>query len=232
MTKNDVDEIAKKHNSEKLFLERLRSHDEELAGAGRVFLEIVHATAELGGLENCITVFGSARFQEDHPYYEAARETGKVLAEAGYTVVTGGGPGIMEAANRGAREGGGLSIGCNISLPHEQRPNAYVDRFVEFDHFFVRKMMMVKMSSAFVLFPGGFGTLDEIFETITLMQTGKIERMPIIVLGGESFWQSLKEFIVNSMVIEETISPGDLDLITYVSSPDEILDAIRTVQSD
>ncbi len=137
----------------------------------------------------------------------------------------------MEAANPGAKEGGGLSIGCNISLPQEQKANPYVDRFVEFDHFFVRKMMMVKLSSAFVLFPGGFGTLDEIFETITLKQTEKIQKMPIVVLGGESFWQSLRDFIVNSMLAENTISPSDRELISYVQSPDEIINLVKSSEN-
>lgn len=231
MNSIDRNDVTEKLNAERRFLQRLRSHDEEIASAGRVFLEIVRAAAQFKDLGQCVTVFGSARFKEDHPYYEAARETGKVLAEAGYAVITGGGPGIMEAANRGAKEGGGLSIGCNILLPQEQEPNPYVDRFVEFDHFYVRKMIMVKLSTAFVLFPGGFGTLDEIFETITLMQTKKIEPMPIAVLGGEKFWQSMRDFVVNSMLAEETISPEDLDLFTYVPEPGEIVNFIRGAEN-
>lgn len=189
-------------------------------------MEIMHAATELTDLGPCVTVFGSARFTEDHRYYKMARETGRLLAAAGYTVITGGGPGIMEAANRGAKEAGGRSIGCNISLPEEQKPNPYVDRFVQFDHFFVRKMMMIKLSSAFVLLPGGFGTLDEIFETVTLMQTGKIETMPIVVLGGE-FWQTMRQFITESLLTEKTIGREDLDLIALADSPVDVVRLIR-----
>ncbi|MDG2103914.1 MAG: TIGR00730 family Rossman fold protein [Pirellulaceae bacterium] len=170
--------------------------------------------------------FGSARFMEGHHYYDLARETGHHLAEAGYTVITGGGPGIMEAANRGAREAGGQSIGCNISLPHEQRPNPWVDRFVEFDHFFVRKMMMIKLSKAFVLLPGGFGTLDEIFETMTLMQTGKIDPMPVIVLG-EKFWNAMRDFVFNTMIKEGAIGEEDLGLLSEANLAEEVVPLIR-----
>lgn len=221
-----MDEISKRHDAERQFLKRLRSQEEELASAGRVFMEIMHAATELTDLGPCVTVFGSARFTEDHRYYKMARETGRLLAAAGYTVITGGGPGIMEAANRGAKDAGGRSIGCNISLPEEQKPNPYVDRFVQFDHFFVRKMMMIKLSSAFVLLPGGFGTLDEIFETVTLMQTGKIETMPIVVLGGE-FWQTMRQFITESLLTEKTIGREDLDLIALADSPVDVVRLIR-----
>ena len=140
--------------------------------------------------------------------------------------MTGGGPGIMEAANRGAKEGGGLSLGCNIQLPEEQEPNPYLDRFVEFDHFFVRKVMLVKYSKAFVVMPGGFGTLDEVFETATLMQTGKIDAFPIVAMGGE-FWASLGSFIRETLIKEETIDPEDLDLIRRADSIDQAIEIIR-----
>lgn len=218
--------ITSKHDQERQFLRSLRSYDEELASAGRVFMEIMHAAVDLKDLGRCVTVFGSVRFTADHGYYKLARNVGRALARAGYTVVTGGGPGIMEAANRGAQEAGGVSIGCNISLPREQQPNPYVDRFVEFDHFFVRKMMMVKLSSAFVLLPGGFGTLDEIFEAITLMQTRKIEPMPVVVLGGE-FWKSMQAFIVDSMLREETIGTADTDLISLAETPEQAVAIIQ-----
>ena len=221
-----MNDLSTRHDAERLFLETLRSQEEELAGAGRVFMEIMHAWTELTDLGECVTVFGSARFSEEHPYYQLARDAGRHLAEAGYTVITGGGPGIMEAANRGAREGGGRSIGCNISLPWERKPNSWIDRFVEFDHFFVRKMMMIKLSSAFVLLPGGFGTLDEIFEAMTLMQTGKIEPMPVVVLGGE-FWNAMQDFIRNSMIAEGTIGDKDLELISLASTADEVVPLIR-----
>ena len=222
-----LNKLSVKHDAERRFLRTLRSHEEELASAGRVFMEIMHATTELTDLGPCVTVFGSARFPEDHQYYQLARQAGRLLAEAGYTVITGGGPGIMEAANRGAKDAGGRSIGCNITLPVEQRPNPYVDRFVQFDHFFVRKMMMIKLSSAFVLLPGGFGTLDEIFETVTLMQTGKIAKMPIVVLGGD-FWNALRTFITETMLSENTIGREDLELISLAQTPEEVVSKIRS----
>lgn len=219
-------DLDSRHDEEREFLHALRSNDEEIAGAGRVFIESVRASVRLKGLGRCVTVFGSARFQEDHPYYELARETGRLLAEAGYTVVTGGGPGIMEAANRGAREAGGRSVGCNIRLPHEQKPNPFVDEFVEFEHFFVRKVMLVKLSEAFVVLPGGFGTLDEVFEALTLMQTGKISQFPVVVLGKD-FWRGLGTFVSGTMVAEGTISPADLDLFTPTETAAEAVAAVQ-----
>jgi uncharacterized protein (TIGR00730 family) len=173
----------------------------------------------------CVTVFGSARFTEDHPYYAMGREVGRRLAEAGFNVMTGGGPGIMEAANRGAREAGGLSIGCNIQLPREQKPNPYLDHFVEFEHFFVRKVMLVKYSSAFVVLPGGFGTLDEAFEVVTLIQTRKLESFPVVALGG-AYWEQLTEFLTNTLVSEGTISSTDLELIRLASNPAEAVEYV------
>ncbi len=213
--------------TEKSFLRGSRQHNEELASAGRIFLEFIQGFWSLQHIGPCVTVFGSARFTEEHPYYDLARRMGRRLAEEGLTVMTGGGPGIMEAANRGAKEGGGLSIGCNIQLPEEQKPNPYLDRFVEFDHFFVRKVMLVKYSKAFVVMPGGFGTLDEVFETATLMQTGKIEAFPIVAMGGE-FWNSLSRFMEGTLLAEGTISAPDLDLIQLTDSIDEAIRIIRT----
>ncbi len=215
-----------RHDEERNFLRALRSYDEELVSAGRVFIETLHAAAELKDLGKCVTVFGSARFSDDHPSYVLAREMGRLLAIDGYTVVTGGGPGIMEAANRGAKDEGGRSIGCNISLPREQKPNPYVDQFVEFEHFFVRKMMLVKLSSAFVVLPGGFGTLDEVFETLTLIQNGKIESFPLVVLGGK-FWDAMSEFITNTMIREGTIGEEDLNLISFAETPQEAVPFIK-----
>jgi len=213
-------------DEEKQFL--IGSHDNprELATAGRVFLEFVRGFENLGGLGRCVTVFGSARFKEDHPYYELARALGRALAESGFAVMTGGGPGIMEAANRGAREGGGASIGCNIELPMEQEPNPYLDRFVEFEYFFVRKVMLVKYSQAFVVMPGGLGTLDEVFETATLIQTGKIERFPIIAMGSE-FWEPFRGFTTGSMVREGTIDDSDRELFKLTDSVEEAVAAIE-----
>jgi len=217
---------ARRDDEERKFLEGSRKHPEELASAGRIFLEFIRGFQALGAIDNCVTVFGSARFPEGHHYYEMARRLGNRLAKEGCTVMTGGGPGIMEAANRGAKEAGGQSIGCNINLPHEQKPNPYVDRFVEFDHFFVRKVMLVKYSTAFVVMPGGFGTLDEVFETVTLMQTKTIDYFPIVAMGG-NFWKSLGKFIQETMISEKTIGPSDLDLIQLADSIDEAIEIIR-----
>src|SRR5262245_21448532 len=157
------------------FLQGPQARRSELFRAIRIFIEFIRGFRALHFVGPCVTVFGSARFKEDHPYYALGREVGRALARAGFTVMTGGGPGIMEAANRGAKDVGGRSVGCNIELPEEQRPNPYLDRWITFRHFFVRKVMLVKYSYAFVALPGGFGTLDEIFETATLVQTGKIK---------------------------------------------------------
>ncbi len=191
----------------------------------RIAAEFLRGMRALHFLGPCVTVFGSARFGTDHPHYALARELGRALAEAGYTVMTGGGPGIMEAANRGAREAGGLSVGCNIRLPQEQDPNPYLDRFVEFEHFFVRKVMLVKYSSAFVVMPGGFGTLDEIFETVTLIQTGKIGSFPVITMGGE-YWEHLRTFVRETMVAEGTI---DEDELALVRPADRVADALAAI---
>lgn len=211
---------------EKKFLVGTRDHPEELASAGRVFLEFIRGFQALGSIGPCVTVFGSARFSEEHPYYKLGRQIGQKLAEEGFAVMTGGGPGIMEAANRGAKDAGGQSIGCNIELPQEQKLNPYLDHFVEFEHFFVRKVMLVKYSQAFVVMPGGFGTLDEIFETLTLMQTGKIESFPVVAMGGD-FWSALRGFLRDTLVAEGTINASDLDLIQLTDSVDRAVEIIR-----
>lgn len=211
---------------EKQFLKGKRERTADLESAIRVFLEILRGFESLDVDQPCVTVFGSARFKANHRYYRMARELGRELAQAGFGVITGGGPGIMEAANRGAKEAGGLSIGCNIELPMEQKPNRYLDRFVEFDHFFVRKVMLMKYSCAFVLMPGGFGTMDEIFEALTLMQTGKIEQFPIVVMGT-SFWENMRGFMQNSLLKEATISKEDLALWDNADSPKEVVRLIQ-----
>ena len=212
-------------DAEKSFLAGRRSSADDMESAVRVFLEMLRGFEELDFEGPCVTVFGSARFKEDHPYYALGREVGRRLAEAGFNVMTGGGPGIMEAANRGAKEAGGLSIGCNIQLPLEQKPNPYLDHFVEFEHFFIRKVMLVKYSSAFVVLPGGFGTLDEAFEVITLIQTRKLESFPVVALGG-AYWEQLTEFLTNTLVGEGTISSADLKLIELAQSPAEAVSFI------
>ena len=207
------------------FLQGPQPRRSELLRAARIFVEFVRGFRALHFVGPCVTVFGSARFKEDHRYYGLAREVGRELARAGFTVMTGGGPGIMEAANRGAKEVGGRSVGCNIELPAEQRPNQYLDRWVTFRHFFVRKVMLVKYSYAFIALPGGFGTLDEIFETVTLVQTGKIKEFPIVLMVRD-FWQPLVEFLKTRPLAEGTIGPGDLERLTITDSPAE---AARTV---
>lgn len=167
----------------------------------------------------CITVFGSARFGEDHPYYQLAREMGAAIARMGFTVMTGGGPGIMEAANRGAKDVQGRSVGCNIRLPFEQSHNPYLDRWVTMEHFFVRKTLMIKYSYGFVIMPGGFGTMDEMFEALTLIQTGKLRSFPIVIMGAD-FWPEMRQFIEH-MLKSSTISPEDIDLIMWTNSVEE-----------
>jgi uncharacterized protein (TIGR00730 family) len=210
------------------FLAGPRPRLAELVRVFDICVEFVRGFRALHFVGPCVTVFGSARFREDHPYYGLAREMGQRLARAGFTVMTGGGPGIMEAANRGAREAGGRSIGCNIVLPHEQQPNPYLDLWLEFNHFFVRKVMLVKYSYAFVVLPGGFGTMDEIFETVTLIQTGKIRGFPLILMGNE-YWQPLHDFMRERMVPEKTITEEDARLIFATDSPGEAMERIMTV---
>ncbi|MFN6195909.1 MAG: TIGR00730 family Rossman fold protein, partial [Planctomycetota bacterium] len=181
---------ASRDVSEQRFLTEPRSRFGELVRVVRIGAEFIKGFRALHFLPPCVTVFGSARFREDNRWYGMARDVGAGLARAGFTVMTGGGPGIMEAANRGAREAGGLSVGCNITLPHEQKHNPYLDRFVEFRYFFVRKVMLVKYSYAFVVLPGGFGTMDELFEAATLIQTRKIEDFPLVLMGTE-YWRPL-----------------------------------------
>ncbi|HLK61723.1 MAG TPA: TIGR00730 family Rossman fold protein [Chthonomonadaceae bacterium] len=200
----------------------------ELRLAFDIFMEFMHGFRRLHFVGPCVTVFGSARFREDHLYYALAREVGSHLAQAGFTVMTGGGPGIMEAANRGAREVGGRSVGCNIRLPQEQMPNPYLDIMVEFDHFFIRKVMLVKYSYAFIAMPGGFGTYDEVFEALTLIQTAKIQDFPVVLVGRE-FWQPLLDIMKNRLLHEGTISPSDLDLLYLTDSPQEAADYVRDI---
>lgn len=173
----------------------------------------------------CVTVFGSARFKEDHPYYKLTEQLAGAIAQTGFTILTGGGPGIMEAANKGAKAVGGKSVGCNIILPFEQTPNPYLDRWVDMDLFFVRKTMLVKYSYAFVIMPGGFGTLDEFFEAMTLVQTEKINRFPII-LFCKDFHAKLMDY-VEHLKEEKTISPEDIDLILYTDSIEEAVNFIK-----
>jgi uncharacterized protein (TIGR00730 family) len=191
----------------------------------RIMGEFVEGFDELATLTRGVSIFGSARVQPDHPEYNAARETASLLAHEGFAVITGGGPGIMEAANRGAFEAGGLSIGCNIELPFEQRSNPYLTRSLKFKYFFVRKMMFVKYSLGFIIFPGGFGTLDELFEALTLIQTGKISNFPV-VLYGTRYWKSLLDWTREFALEEGKISAQDLDLLHLTDSPSEIVQIV------
>ena len=191
----------------------------------RIALEFIKGFRALHFVGPCVTVFGSARFNDGSEFYKLARTMGKKIAEADISVMTGGGPGIMEGANRGAREAGGKSIGCNIELPMEQEPNPYLDKFIDFRYFFVRKVMLVKYSCAFVVLPGGFGTLDEVFETLVLIQTGKIHNFPIILMGKD-YWQPIVDFARFNLVEAGAINPEDLDLVTFTDDPDEAMAVI------
>ncbi len=212
--------------AEQRFLTGPQSRLAELRRAIGIFFEFVRGFRSLHFVGPCVTVFGSARFREDHPYYGLARETGALLSRAGFTVMTGGGPGIMEAANRGAKDAGGRSVGCNIRLPAEQKPNPYLDLWITFRRFFVRKVMLVKYSYAFIAFPGGLGTLDEIFETTTLIQTGKIRDFPVVLIGSD-FWKPLMDFMKERLVGEGTVDPQDFNRFRVTDSPVEAVEFIR-----
>jgi uncharacterized protein (TIGR00730 family) len=192
----------------------------------RILAEFVEGFDALADIGPAITVFGSARVDEGDPAYQMAREIGQLLAKEGYAVITGGGPGVMEAANRGCQEGGGLSVGCNIELPHEQSINSYVDLGVEFRYFFARKTMFVKYADGFVILPGGYGTMDELFEALTLIQTGKIKGFPV-VLVGTAFFGGMMEWIKVKLLGEGMISPEDIDLVQLTDDPNEVIDIVR-----
>jgi uncharacterized protein (TIGR00730 family) len=196
----------------------------------RIMGEFVEGFDELATLTRGVSIFGSARSKPDDPDYQAAQETAALLAVAGFAVITGGGPGIMEAANRGAFEAGGLSIGCNIELPFEQRPNQYQTRSLKFKYFFVRKMMFVKYSLGFIIFPGGFGTFDELFEALTLIQTKKIRNFPV-VLFGSSYWSGMLEWFRKAVLPGGKISEHDLDMFHVVDSPQEVLEIVNRSQN-
>jgi uncharacterized protein (TIGR00730 family) len=211
---------------EQVFLEGPHGRGFELGRAFRIFRELIHGFRSLHFVGPCITVFGSARFPASHPYYALTRELGTRIAQAKFTVMTGGGPGLMEAANRGAKEGNGVSIGCNIVLPQEQKPNRYLDKWVEFRYFFVRKLMLVKYSYGFVAAPGGFGTLDELFEVATLIQTSKIKNFPLVLLGV-AYWSPLLEFLRESPLMNAAIDRRDLDQMLVTDSPSEAVSFIQ-----
>src|SRR5256714_3783967 len=195
----------------------------------RIMGEFVQGFEDLAHITNGVAIFGSARTLLDDPVYGAARETAALLARAGFAVITGGGPGIMEAANRGALEAGGTSVGCNIELPHEQKSNDYLTLSLKFKYFFVRKMMFVKYSDAFIIFPGGFGTLDELFEALTLIQTHKIHNFPV-VLYGSRYWKGMLDWLRGPMLGESKIVEEDLERLHVTDSPSEIVEIVLRFQ--
>ena len=208
-----------------VYLEGPKSRGYEFIFSIKVWMQFIKGFRALHFVGPCITVFGSARFKEDGRYYEKAREFGKRITEIGFTTMTGGGPGIMEAANRGAYESGGMSVGCNIKLPFEQKANEYLHKCVTFDYFFVRKALLIKYSYAFVCMPGGFGTMDEFFDVLTLIQTKSLIQFPIILFGNE-FYKDLEE-LMGDMVKAKTIDPEDLQLVLITDSVDEAMEHIH-----
>ncbi|MBA3647467.1 MAG: TIGR00730 family Rossman fold protein [Chitinophagales bacterium] len=220
---------AASNGMESWSLEGPHARLKELGFVFEVMKEFIKGFRTLHFVGPCVTVFGSARFKEDHQYYMLARQMGSALANLGFTVMTGGGPGIMEAANRGAKDAGGASVGCNIKLQMEQEPNPYLDRWITLDHFFVRKFLLLKYSYSFVVMPGGFGTMDELFETITLIQTKKLENFPVILMG-KSYWQTMMTFIEQMLTIS-TISSEDLKLLLVTDDVEEAIAHINKFAS-
>ncbi len=206
-------------------LEGPHSRWEELKFLWRVVAEFLRGFRALHFVGPCVTVFGSARFREGHDFYELTRKVGGALADLGFTVMTGGGPGLMEAANRGAKEAGGVTVGCNIILPMEQKPNPYLDKWINFHYFFIRKVLLFKYSYAFVAMPGGIGTVDELFEAITLIQTKKIHQFPVILIGIE-YWSDVKD-LLDVMELKGAIAPEDRDLLLITDSVEEAMEHIR-----
>lgn len=216
--------------SERRLLDGPYSRISEFLRVVRIGVEFIRGFRALHFLGPCVTVFGSARFDEQHRYYQLAREAGREIARLGFVVMTGGGPGVMEAANRGAKDVGGCSIGCNIVLPQEQQANPYLDKLVTFNYFFVRKVMLVKYSQAFLIFPGGFGTLDEAFEAATLIQTGKIMRFPLIFVGVD-YWQPLFDFLRNTLIPAHSIHADDFERLILTDSLNDVRAALESCPS-
>ena len=207
-------------NSDNILLAGLTGRIKNLFEVIKISWGFINGFRRLHFIGPCITVFGSARLEETNPYYQLAEETGERLAQVGFTVMTGGGPGIMEAANRGAKKAGGYSVGCNIKLPLEQKPNKYLDKWVEFEYFFIRKVMLLKYSYGFIIMPGGYGTYDEMFETLTLIQTKKILNFPIVLIGKD-FWAPMLVFLKERAIRDGVISDSDLNLFFVTDSPEE-----------
>lgn len=224
MVKSESKHIPILNPKEIQYLEGPKNRSTELVFLFRVMWEFIKGFRALHFVGPCITVFGSARFTEGHRYYDKAKEVGAAIARLGFTTMTGGGPGVMEAANRGAKEAGGKSVGCNIVLPFEQKPNPFLDTWVNIRYFFVRKVMLLKYSYAFVVLPGGWGTMDELFETLTLVQTRIIQRFPVVLIGTE-YYGTLMEYL-QFMVSQKTISPDDLKLVKLTDSAEEAMNHI------
>jgi len=235
MNENEQGKTPPGGTQDERLLETPRRSDEFLhTDTWRVFRimgEFVQGFEDLADITNGVAIFGSARTSPNDPVYQAAKETAALLARAGFAVITGGGPGIMEAANRGAFEAGGMSVGCNIELPHEQSANPYQTLSLKFKYFFVRKMMFVKYSNAFIIFPGGFGTLDELFESLTLIQTKKIRDFPV-VLYGTRYWRGMIDWIREFALAESNISANDLKLLHLTDSPTEIVEIISRFRNE
>ncbi|OFZ20396.1 MAG: Rossman fold protein, TIGR00730 family [Bdellovibrionales bacterium GWB1_55_8] len=208
------------------FLASRRSLPAEIVRVFRIFREFISGLRVMRNLGPAVTLFGSARISEDSPYYELARQVGAALAREGFTVITGGGPGVMEASSRGAREAGGRTFGCNVTLPYEQFPNPYLDSSRTFRYFFVRKIMLVKYSYAFVFLPGGMGTLDEFTEAMTLIQTGKLYDFPVILVG-EEYWRGLRSWYEKTAIPAGTVAAADMTFVQCTDSPEEVARMIR-----
>lgn len=215
----------KKKYDEAYFLSGRHSRLREAIRVIKIAIEFIRGFRALHWTGPAVTVFGSARFPEGHPYYELGRQVGRALANQGFTVITGGGPGIMEAANRGAKEAGGKSIGCNIVLPHEQEPNPFLDQVITFYYFFVRKVMLIKYSHAFIILPGGLGTLDELSEAATLIQTGKLYDFPVILMGND-YWQGFRTWIDSVLVKQGAVSEDDLEFLRLTDNTQEMISII------
>ncbi len=192
----------------------------------RIMAEFVESIEALSKIRNAVTIFGSARLKPEDKYYQMAESLGRVLAQSGFSVITGGGPGIMEAANKGAAEAGGKSVGMNIRLPFEQKPNPYANLQIEYKYFFIRKVMFVKYALAYVILPGGYGTMDELFEALTLIQTKRVKSFPLILMGSE-YWQGLLEWLKNSMLHKDMILPADFEMIQIIDDPEQVVRHIK-----
>lgn len=215
----------------KAFSQKIKRNLSSFKSSYKIMKDFRQGFKVLDGLENCVTIFGSARFKENNKYYQLTYETAYLLGKAGFAIMTGGGPGTMEAANKGARDAGALSIGCNIVLPEEQKPNPYLDIHLQFNYFFARKYMLTRYSNSFVLMPGGFGTMDEVFEMAALIRTKKIASVPLVMMGSD-YWNPLRPFITETMVAHQTIDAHDFDFAKFTDKPKEAVEIIQKHQAE